>query len=166
MRDYADNVDPQTEPDWPGYPVSLEPRPNITGTPPAAAKRLIDGWLLRRRVQSASAARVNRLLPGPCGGSVGQPTPARPAGVPYPVVTPYPVGPLGKPYAAGPYGKAHAAPVGKAQLGVPSGGAYGGGAYAGGGKPGAVPVAPAPPQRPAAPSAAAATKTTATGSPQ
>ncbi|HWH12249.1 MAG TPA: PspC domain-containing protein [Solirubrobacteraceae bacterium] len=72
-RDYPDDVDPQFEPDWPGYPVTLEPRPDITGTPPAGARRLIDGWLLRRRVQSASAAALDRLIPGPCGTAAGQP---------------------------------------------------------------------------------------------
>jgi phage shock protein PspC (stress-responsive transcriptional regulator) len=79
VRDYADDVDPQSQPDWPGYPVTLEPRPDVAGTPRAAARRLIDGWLLRRRVQSASAAAVDRLLPGPCGASGSQPAGGAPA---------------------------------------------------------------------------------------
>ena len=73
VRDYPDSVDPQFEPDWPGYPVTLEPRPDTTAAPPAAARRLIDGWLLRRRVQSASATALDRLIPGPCGPVAGAP---------------------------------------------------------------------------------------------
>ncbi|HEY5198105.1 MAG TPA: PspC domain-containing protein [Solirubrobacteraceae bacterium] len=107
VRDYPDDVDPQVEPDWPGYPVTLEPRPDVRGTPPAAARRLIDGWLLRRRVQSASAAALDRLIPGPCGAAAGQPpagvstgapTNERylpefvPAGSPFPGATPLPPG--------------------------------------------------------------------------
>ncbi len=184
VRDYADNVDPQTEPDWPGYPVSLEPRPNTTGTPPAAAKRLIDGWLLRRRVQSASAARVNRLLPGPCGGSVGQPTPARPVGGPfggpypypyagpYPTVKPYAVGPIGKSAgsigkAAGPIGKT-AGPIGKGYFVTPAGaagaaGAAGPAGAAGGSSPaGGIPARPTPPAPPAPPSTGGAARATST----
>jgi phage shock protein PspC (stress-responsive transcriptional regulator) len=84
VRDYADDVDPQAEPDWPGYPVALEPRPDTTGVPRAAARAMIDSWLLRRRVQSASAATVDRLMPGPCGARSaelveGQPAQAIPA---------------------------------------------------------------------------------------
>ncbi len=66
MRDYPDIVDPASVPDWPGYPVSPEPRPNIAGTPKAAARRLLDNWRVRHREQLRSQRRIERLRPGPC----------------------------------------------------------------------------------------------------
>lgn len=66
VRDYPDEVDPESEVDWPGYPVWLEPRPDVTGTPRAAARRLLRDWRVRRREQRRSADRIERLTPGPC----------------------------------------------------------------------------------------------------
>jgi phage shock protein PspC (stress-responsive transcriptional regulator) len=77
VRDYPDYLDPQSTPDWPGYAVTLEPRPDTAGETPAAARQMIDAWLLRRRVQSASAAALARLLPGPCGASGALPVTAQ-----------------------------------------------------------------------------------------
>ncbi|HWI23136.1 MAG TPA: PspC domain-containing protein [Baekduia sp.] len=67
VRDYSDAVDPRAQPDWPGYPVYLEDRPDTTGTPRRAAQRLIKNWRERRRDQLQSKHRIDRLLPGPCG---------------------------------------------------------------------------------------------------
>jgi len=66
VRDYPDGVDPDSEPDWPGYPVYPEPRPDVTGTPKAAARRLISNWRVRHREQVLSKRRIEALRPGPC----------------------------------------------------------------------------------------------------
>jgi phage shock protein PspC (stress-responsive transcriptional regulator) len=66
VRDYPDGVDPESEPDWPGYPVYPEHRPDTTGTPKQAAKRLIANWRVRHRAQVRSKRRVEAARPGPC----------------------------------------------------------------------------------------------------
>ena len=66
VRDYPDGVDPNSEPDWPGYEVIPESRPDITGTPRLAANRLIRSWRLRHSAQLRSARRIDALRPGPC----------------------------------------------------------------------------------------------------
>lgn len=66
VRDYPDRIAPQFQPDWPGYPVFVEPRPDVAGMPPRAARRLLRAWRARVRVEAASARQINRLLPGPC----------------------------------------------------------------------------------------------------
>jgi phage shock protein PspC (stress-responsive transcriptional regulator) len=68
VRDYPARIDPQAQPDWPGYHVYPEPRPNVRGTPKRAAQRLIANWQARRQKQLANARLVDSLLPGPCGG--------------------------------------------------------------------------------------------------
>jgi phage shock protein PspC (stress-responsive transcriptional regulator) len=67
VRDYPDAVDPNANPDWPGYPVVPEERPDTTGTPKKAAAYLVREWRARRKLQVASKKRIDRLLPGPCG---------------------------------------------------------------------------------------------------
>jgi hypothetical protein len=66
VRDYPDGVDPEVQPDWPGYRVYPEPRPDVTGTPKAAARRLLRHWRARHRLQVRSARRIAALQPGPC----------------------------------------------------------------------------------------------------
>jgi phage shock protein PspC (stress-responsive transcriptional regulator) len=66
VRDYPDDVDPNSTPDWPGYPVYLEDRPDTTGTPKKAAAYLVREWRARRKQQLRSKQRIDRLLPGPC----------------------------------------------------------------------------------------------------
>jgi phage shock protein PspC (stress-responsive transcriptional regulator) len=66
VRDYPDRVDPDLMPDWPGYPVDLERRPDTTGTPRRAAQRLVRNWRARHRVQARSKRRIAALRPGPC----------------------------------------------------------------------------------------------------
>ena len=72
VRDYPDNVDPASMPDWPGYPVYPEPRPDVTGTPKAAARRLISNWRARHREQLRSKRRIEALRPGPCARTTKQ----------------------------------------------------------------------------------------------
>lgn len=66
VRDYPDHVDPSVRPDWPGYQVHVELRPNIRGTPRRAALRLLAHWRARRLAQLADARLIDTLLPGPC----------------------------------------------------------------------------------------------------
>jgi hypothetical protein len=66
VRDYPDSVDPDLRPDWPGYRVYLEARPDIRGVPRRAAKRLLAAWRIRRAVQRRSQQAVDALMPGPC----------------------------------------------------------------------------------------------------
>jgi phage shock protein PspC (stress-responsive transcriptional regulator) len=66
VRDYPNSVDPNGQPDWPGYRVYPEQRPNITGTPKRAARRLISAWRVRRRAEIRSQHLVDSLMPGPC----------------------------------------------------------------------------------------------------
>jgi phage shock protein PspC (stress-responsive transcriptional regulator) len=66
VRDYPDGVDPRSQVDWPGYPVTPEPRPDTTGVPKAAARRLVRDWRVRHRAQLRDAARVDRQMGGPC----------------------------------------------------------------------------------------------------
>ena len=66
IRDYPDDVDPASRPDWPGYPVTLEERPDTTGVPRVAARRLVRAWRARLAVQRRSQRRIERDLAGPC----------------------------------------------------------------------------------------------------
>jgi hypothetical protein len=66
VRDYPDDVDPNSNPDWPGYPVYVETRPDTTGTSKKEAQRLIREWRARRKVQLRSKQRIERLMGGPC----------------------------------------------------------------------------------------------------
>jgi len=66
VRDYPDDIDPAVQPDWPGYPVYLEARPDTSGLPRAEAKRMLREWRDRRDDQQASKERIDRLMDGPC----------------------------------------------------------------------------------------------------
>jgi phage shock protein PspC (stress-responsive transcriptional regulator) len=77
VRDYPDRVNPDLQPDWPGYQVHVEPRPNVQGTPRRAAQRLIAHWRIRRAAELANARVINALMPGPCAAP---PPPAPPVG--------------------------------------------------------------------------------------
>ena len=69
VRDYPDDVDPTSMPDWPGYPVHPEERPDVTGMSEAAARRLIGNWRVRHRAQTRSKRRIDALRPGPCAST-------------------------------------------------------------------------------------------------
>lgn len=73
IRDYPTSVDPEFDPDWPGYPVFPEARPDIRGVPRRAAARLIAHWQIRHAAQVRSQSLIDALTPGPCvrGGAVG-----------------------------------------------------------------------------------------------
>jgi phage shock protein PspC (stress-responsive transcriptional regulator) len=66
VRDYPDDVDPEEQPDWPGYPVFLEARPDTTGVGKADARRMLREWRARRRGEERSKHRIDRLMNGPC----------------------------------------------------------------------------------------------------
>jgi hypothetical protein len=66
VRDYPDNVEPTSQPDWPGYPVYVEARPDTTGLPKSEAKRTLREWRERRDEQEQSKAQIDRLMDGPC----------------------------------------------------------------------------------------------------
>jgi len=66
VRDYPDDVDPTSQPDWPGYPVYLEARPETTGLPRGEAKTMLREWRARRKVQERDKQRIDRLMGGPC----------------------------------------------------------------------------------------------------
>jgi phage shock protein PspC (stress-responsive transcriptional regulator) len=67
VRDYPTGVDPETAPNWPGFPVRLESRPYVRGARPAVRRRMLAGWHRRLIEERASQLRVNRDMPGPCG---------------------------------------------------------------------------------------------------
>jgi phage shock protein PspC (stress-responsive transcriptional regulator) len=71
VRDYPDAVNPDVEPDWPGYQVHVEPRPDVQGTPRKAAQRLLAHWRARRAAEVANAEVINALMPGPCAQTAG-----------------------------------------------------------------------------------------------
>jgi phage shock protein PspC (stress-responsive transcriptional regulator) len=68
VRDYPDAIDPDVQPDWPGYPVFPEQRPDTAGIPKRAARRLIRAWRERRRTEVRSQRLIDSLMPGPCAG--------------------------------------------------------------------------------------------------
>ena len=66
VRDYPDDVSPRENPDWPGYEVYPEERPDTTGLPSAEADLLLSEWRVRRAEQDVDKARVDRFMAGPC----------------------------------------------------------------------------------------------------
>ena len=71
VRDYPDDVDPGSRPDWPGYPVL--PRGAARHDRHAeegGAAYLVREWRARRKHQLRSKKRIDRLLAGPCAAEV------------------------------------------------------------------------------------------------
>ena len=66
VRDYPDDVEPTSQPDWPGYRVYVEERPTTTGLPRKEAKRMLREWRERRDVQERDKRRIDKLMGGPC----------------------------------------------------------------------------------------------------
>jgi phage shock protein PspC (stress-responsive transcriptional regulator) len=66
VRDYPDDIDPELRPDWPGYPVYVEDRPDTTGLSKREAKRVLREWRVRRTQQARSKAEIDRHMDGPC----------------------------------------------------------------------------------------------------
>lgn len=79
VRDYPATVDPDARPDWPGYMVDVEPRPDTHGVTRAEAKALVASWRVRRAAEIANARTMDALMPGPCGTPITDPTLPRPA---------------------------------------------------------------------------------------
>jgi len=69
VRDYPDGVNPDLEPNWPGYPVTVEPRPATTHMSRRLATHLIRAWLVRRRSEIRSRRFVGAEMAGPCGAA-------------------------------------------------------------------------------------------------
>jgi phage shock protein PspC (stress-responsive transcriptional regulator) len=67
VRDYPDSVDPDVNPDWPGYVSPPEPRPDLRVEPRRLRKTIMRAYRHRLRLANASRKLVERLLPGPCG---------------------------------------------------------------------------------------------------
>ncbi len=74
VRDYPNSVDPELVPQWPGYPVTLEPRPNLTGESRQVRKQMLRDWRKRLLYERASQEQVDRYLLGPCVGTIVAPT--------------------------------------------------------------------------------------------
>lgn len=66
VRDYPDNVDPRSNPDWPGYWVYPEERPDTTGLSSTEAARMYREWEQRHEEQVVDYQRVQDLMHGPC----------------------------------------------------------------------------------------------------
>jgi phage shock protein PspC (stress-responsive transcriptional regulator) len=77
VRDYPAHVDPRSQVDWPGYAVTPELRPDTTGVAKRAARRLVREWRARRGAQVRDAARVDRLMGGPCAAPAAAKAKAR-----------------------------------------------------------------------------------------
>lgn len=68
VRDYPDGTMPDLEPDWPGFPVSPEPKPYLGNIPQRDRSRILLAWRRRRAHELLNQKQVNRLMPGPCAG--------------------------------------------------------------------------------------------------
>jgi hypothetical protein len=66
VRDYPDDVNPDLSPDWPGFPVTPEPRPVTRGESKRQRQRTLRAWRRRHAAQVANAEQIDAALPGPC----------------------------------------------------------------------------------------------------
>jgi phage shock protein PspC (stress-responsive transcriptional regulator) len=73
VRDYPNSVDPELVPQWPGYPVALEPRPYLKNEPRPLRKRIVRDWRRRLVAERDSQLFVDRRLLGPCVGAISPP---------------------------------------------------------------------------------------------
>jgi phage shock protein PspC (stress-responsive transcriptional regulator) len=71
VRDYPATVDPDYAPNWPGYPVAPEPRPNLRGLSKRKAGSELHAWRVRRAAEVRSQRFVTRNIPGPCATAAG-----------------------------------------------------------------------------------------------
>ncbi len=67
VRNYPERIDPNVVPQWPGYPVTLEPRPSLSGEPPKVRPHMLSAWRRRLTVERINQRLVNTEMPGPCG---------------------------------------------------------------------------------------------------
>ena len=66
VRDYPDTVSPDAAPNWPGFHVNVEPKPDLRGESRKARKLIERSYHQRLPLELASQRRVNYLMPGPC----------------------------------------------------------------------------------------------------
>jgi phage shock protein PspC (stress-responsive transcriptional regulator) len=69
VRDYPDNVDPDTTPNWPGFPVTPELRPPtsyLRSLSKKLAAKTLSAWRVRRDADLVSELRIDALMPSPC----------------------------------------------------------------------------------------------------
>jgi phage shock protein PspC (stress-responsive transcriptional regulator) len=66
VRDYPTNVDPALVPQWPGYPVTPEPKPYLKGEPRKVQKQMLRDWHQRLTVERANQQQVDVEMRGPC----------------------------------------------------------------------------------------------------
>lgn len=73
VRDYPSWVDPETNPNWPGFRVFPEPRPDTRGLSKRTARYELSSWRERLAGEVASQRYVDSLMGGPCasGGVLG-----------------------------------------------------------------------------------------------
>lgn len=67
VRDYPDDVDPNLEPNWPGFRVFPEPRPSTRHLKRRLSRMEIRAWSVRHRREIASRQFVSAHMYGPCG---------------------------------------------------------------------------------------------------
>ena len=66
VRDYPNDVDPDAVPQWPGYPVTLEPRPYLRDEPKKLHKEILRDWRARLQRERTSQEQVDLNMSGPC----------------------------------------------------------------------------------------------------
>jgi len=66
VRDYPDTVDPEVRPEWPGYPVTIEPKPDLHIVPRKDHAQVLRDWRQRVAVERASKIAIDHAMPGPC----------------------------------------------------------------------------------------------------
>jgi phage shock protein PspC (stress-responsive transcriptional regulator) len=71
LRDYPDDVYPDDVPDWPGYPVTPEPRPNLRGLSKRLARYELHAWRIRHAAQVREQRFVAQNMWGPCATTSG-----------------------------------------------------------------------------------------------
>jgi phage shock protein PspC (stress-responsive transcriptional regulator) len=72
VRDYPAAVDPELEPNWPGFRVFPEARPGTRGIRKGPARAMIAAWRVRQAREVASERLINPLMPGPCAWTGAQ----------------------------------------------------------------------------------------------
>lgn len=73
VRDYPDTVDPDDAPNWPGFPVAPEPRPDVRGLSKGQARYELKAWKTRHAAEVRSQQFVVQNMPGPCATTVAPP---------------------------------------------------------------------------------------------
>ncbi len=65
VRNYPGSIDPELVPQWPGYPVTLEPRPILGGEPAKVRRQMLRDWHQRLATERASQAAGQQPHAGP-----------------------------------------------------------------------------------------------------